>query len=104
MNLKWCYAILSVIICANAFEDVLSENGNPDKELNVSLQFTGFEYEDACFKSAESEWTFIKNPTNQTLESWVKNYLNYLNDDLILKIYLFFIPGRFIDCIWINKA
>ncbi|XP_044583140.1 angiotensin-converting enzyme-like [Cotesia glomerata] len=77
MNLKWCYAILSVIIYANAFEDVLSENGNPDKELNVSLQFTGFEYEDACFKSAESEWTFIKNPTNQTLKPWEDSLTAY---------------------------
>ncbi|XP_008546546.2 angiotensin-converting enzyme [Microplitis demolitor] len=69
MNLKWCYMILSTIIYANGFGDVLSENANLE-DKNISLQFIGLEYEDACFKSADSEWKFIQNPNNETLQLW----------------------------------
>lgn len=62
MVLKWTLAFYGFLAHVSATEN---------SEFKSKIEWTALEYEDVCFKIANSTWEFLKNPTSQTLRLWV---------------------------------
>ncbi|XP_043267787.1 angiotensin-converting enzyme-like [Venturia canescens] len=61
MNLTWTCVVLSLLVFTT---------GLPENQIKEFIALTKYGYEDSCSKAAQSEWSFINEPTNETRLEW----------------------------------
>lgn len=77
---KWNWIIFNFIVCVII---VPLNGGLSEAEIKAFLQLIELDYEDACYNTADVQWSFIMSPSNETLSIWVNILLNlYLFNDM----------------------
>ena len=83
---KWTFAVIAFIFLVSASEE---------ERLKVDINLFELVYEDACIETANATWGFLKNPTNQTLQTWVNSFLGLSTKRrVILNLLLHFSNNR----------
>lgn len=79
---KWNWTIFNLIVCVIA----IPLNDSPlEEEVKAFLQLIELDYEDACYNTANVQWSFIISPSNKTLSTWVSILSNLYSFSYICK-------------------
>ncbi|KAL6425876.1 hypothetical protein ACFW04_008893 [Cataglyphis niger] len=71
---KWNWIIFNLIVCVT----IVPLNGNlSEDEIKAFLQLIELDYEDACYKTSNIQWSFIISPSNKTLSIWEVQQYSY---------------------------
>lgn len=71
---KWNWTIFNLIVCVIA----IPLNDSPlEEEVKAFLQLIELDYEDACYNTANVQWSFIISPSNKTLSTWEMQQYSY---------------------------
>lgn len=70
---KWNWIIFNLIVCITTAP--LNDNLLKD-EIKAFLQLIELDYEDACYSTANVQWSFITSPSNKTLSIWEMQQYN----------------------------
>ncbi|XP_029664757.1 angiotensin-converting enzyme-related protein-like isoform X2 [Formica exsecta] len=71
---KWNWIIFNLIVCVTT----VPLNGSlSEDEIKAFLQLIELDYEDACYNTANVQWSFIISPSNKTLSIWEVQQYSY---------------------------